>query len=124
MLNIGRDDLRQDFGVQQAGQIAAKQLGVKTTITSRMLDIPRSHLPWWARIWEGTSGDRVVDALGKDRGGVRALVVPNWVVKQKVIQRPAVVESIAKIKARLKELGLRLGGESVEDFLKRKNNQN
>jgi len=41
--------------------------------------IPRSHLPFFARFWEGTSGDRVVPCLGEARFHHFLVSVPGWV---------------------------------------------
>lgn len=120
VINIQRGENNSD-GIKEAGLEAQDILGLKRTeISGNMKDIPRSHLTWWSRVWEGTSGDRVVDALGKHRGGVRALVAPTWVVKQKVQVSLAVRKSIEKIEQTLENLGLRKGKERLPDFLSRK----
>jgi hypothetical protein len=52
-------------------------------------NIPRSHLYFTSRWWEGTSGDRVLTALDPElRGKVFASVVPTWASRQK-FQMPA-----------------------------------
>ena len=49
-----------------------------------MSDIPRSHLSFFARIWEGTSGDRVITSRGTNYKGLAfAIVVPEWAYNQK-----------------------------------------
>lgn len=108
VVNIARSTEHPAAGIKEAGG------------EGKMVDIPRSHLPWWSRIWEGTSGDRVIDATGKLKGGVRALVSPNWVSRQKVIASPNVAKSIEAIKSEMEQAGIRLGNEPIEDFLKRK----
>lgn len=122
VVNIQRDGMKPESGIVEAGN-AAKRLVkslAKANVGGQMSDIPRSHLPWWARIWEGTGGDHVVDALGKLRGGVRALVTPNWVVRQKVRPSPKVAESIRKLKSMMTDSGVRLGGEKISDFIERR----
>lgn len=119
VINIRRGENNSD-GIQEAGREAQKALGLRGEISGNMKDIPRSHLTWWSRVWEGTSGDRVIDATGKHRGGVRALVAPTWVVKQRVQLSPAVEKSIRAIEETLENLGLRTGKERLSDFLSRK----
>lgn len=47
-------------------------------------NIPRSHLFYNARWWEGTSGDRVITSTDpKMRGKAFAMVAPDWAWKQK-----------------------------------------
>jgi hypothetical protein len=120
VLNVQRNRMEPQDGIQAAGEVGFKLLGRRGSFRAKQEDIPRSHLPWWARIWEGTSGDRVFDALGKDRGGVRALVAPDWVAKQDVRPSPKVLQSIRNLKAQLEENGIRLENERIGDFLRRK----
>lgn len=123
VINVQRDGMKADSGIADAAAEAKRQIkGIKAKgeIVAHMSDLPRSHLPWWARSWEGTSGDLVIDSLGKARGGVRALITPNWVVRQKVIPSDRVKESIAALQAELEKAGLRAGRESVQDFLQRR----
>lgn len=115
VVNIERKGMDPASGIADAGTALGKK------VSAKMADLPRSHLPWWARIWEGTSGDRVIDATGKARGGVRALVAPDWVAKQKVQALPAVTQSIAAIRAELDRNNIRLDSESIQSFLRRKN---
>jgi hypothetical protein len=90
-------------------------------LKARAMDIPRSHLPWWARLWEGTGGgDSVIEALGSFRGGVRAVVTPNWVARQKVEPSEDVKRSIARIRAVFEANGIRMDREPLPGFLERK----
>lgn len=121
VIDIHRDPNDLSAGLVEAGREAQKQIVglADVKISGKMVDIPRAHLPWWSRIWEGTSGDRVFDATGKARGGVRALVAPDWVVNQQVKASPRVARSISKIKAFAEESNIRLN-ESVKEFLVRR----
>ncbi|MBK9293868.1 MAG: hypothetical protein IPM57_05400 [Oligoflexia bacterium] len=103
----------------QRGNLASHGM-IEAGGSGKMADIPRSHLAWWSRIWEGTSGDRVIDAVGKMRGGVRALVTPNWVARQRVLPSPRVKKSINALKAELEKNGLRSDREDIRDFLSRR----
>lgn len=122
IVNIQRDANDLSAGIPQAGE-DAKRLGIaarNTKISAKMADIPRSHLTWWSRIWEGTGGDTTINTLGKGRGKVFAMITPNWVVRQKVIPLSATVESIKKLRQFLTEQGVRIGKESMKSFLERK----
>ncbi len=124
VIDIQRQGMDPASGIKEAGELLKKNVkSLKNiNITGKAQDIPRSHLTWWSRIWEGTGGvDSVIDAEGKAKGGVRALVAPNWVARQKVIPSARVVESIRKIKELLENLNIRLGKEPIEKFLTRKN---
>lgn len=121
VININRDGMNPASGIVEAGREASPQ----SRVTGQMMDISRSHFPFWARIWEGTSGDRVIDAQGKNRGRVRALIVPNWVVRQRMNPLRQVTESIRKLVENLKNLGLRVPAEqSIRDFYQNKGNLN
>ena len=85
-----------------------------------MANIPRTHLTFYARLWEGTSGDRVLNAGGqKFKGQVFAVVVPNWCTQQKRTLDASTSKDVEALQKRLVEGGLRLPGEKVTDFLKR-----
>ncbi len=122
VVNIQRKGMDPASGIKEAGLALKenfKQLK-NSTISGKMLDIPRSHLTWWSRLWEGTSGDRVIDATGKHRGGVRALVAPTWVVRQKVKPLPAVTKSIEKLKELFERMKIRFDSEPIDKFIERK----
>jgi hypothetical protein len=125
VVNIRRSGMDPRSGIIEAGHDAQSLLKkpAKDVIKGKMADLPRSHLPWWARTWEGTSGDLVIDATGKARGGVRALVTPNWVARQKVIPSKSVTKSIGAIESLLEKAGIRIASEDVRSFLKRKSIQ-
>ncbi len=57
-------------------------------ISGKMRDIPRSHLCYVSRVWEGTSGDRVITSNDpKYIGKAFAEVIPHWAANQKNIFR-------------------------------------
>jgi len=57
----------------------------------KMKDIPRSHLCYVARIWEGTGGDRVITSTDPKYAGIAfAEVVPDWAARQQKIHRTRV----------------------------------
>ncbi len=113
VVSIQREGMDPASGIIKAGQ----EVNPKAKFSGSMRDISRAHLPWWARIWEGTSGDRVIDAKGKYRGGVRALVAPDWVVKQVVTPSPLVAKSISLLRKLMESLGLRIETQSIPDYL-------
>lgn len=119
VINIDREGMDVKSGIARAASDSQSRLGwgKGKTITAQMKDIPRVHLTWWSRAWEGTGGDHVIDALGKHRGGTRALITPNWVARQKIRPLPTVTRSIEAIKKTLKTSGLRVGGQALGQFL-------
>lgn len=122
VVNIERVGMDPKSGILDAGETAKKKISAFSgkEIKGKMVDIPRSHLPWWARTWEGTSGDLVIDATGKQKGGVRALVAPDWVAKQDVRPSKEVVASINALKQELDAAGIRIENEPIESFLARR----
>lgn len=121
VIDISRDGMVADSGIAEAGA-AVKALDKsfsKARISAKMKDIPRGHLTWWSRSWEGTSGDLVIDASGKASGKVKAIVTPDWVVEQKVHITAREQASIDKLRKDMEEAGLKLGSESFSNFFER-----
>ena len=114
---------REGQGNGSGIRAAVKSMAVSVRYRARMSNIPRSHLTYYARAWEGTSGDRVLDS--KDRTSDRyqglafQVVVPNWVVKQKHTLDPIDQKAVDKMKAKLRRGGFSLPYESIPDFLER-----
>lgn len=118
---INRDGLDPKSGLEEAAQ-SLQKLGGKfanAPFSLKMKDIPRGHLPWWSRTWEGTSGDLVLDASGQSSGKVRALLTPDWVVKQKIIPTEDERVSIEKLRNKMIEAGLKVGSETFQSFFDR-----
>jgi len=122
VVNIRRESMVASSGIKAAGEAirALDKKWASAKINVQRADIPRTHLTFWSRIWEGTSGDRVLDAQGKHRGGVRAVIAPDWVAKQKVPILAKTKQSIEKMLALLEKLGLRADREPIQKFIERK----
>ncbi len=122
VVNIQRKGSDAVSGIIEAGESIKKNFSEKASakISCKMLDIPRSHLSWASRIWEGTGGDHVINSLGKARGIVFALITPDWAAEQKVMALDITIRSINAIKKFAEKLGIRLDRESLPEFLKRK----
>lgn len=118
---IHRKGLANSSGIAQAMQI----LNV-SDYNAQMRNIPRTHLTYYARAWEGTSGDRVLDS--KDRRSDRyqglafQVVVPNWVVGQKHKLDKASQKAVKKMKDKLYQGGFPMPDEEIPDFLERISN--
>lgn len=95
----------------------SRELGV--SLSGRMSNIPRSHLSFYARIWEGTSGDRVLNATDKYRGFAFAEVAPAWAINQKLELIGEESEEAKLLIDKLEKNGLPLPGEKVPHYLKR-----
>ncbi len=89
----------------------------RTEFSLKKADIPRGHLTYWSRIWEGTGGDSVVDAQAMFRGGARAVVVPNWVLSQEVAPLAATKTSIKALSDELITQRLRPTKQDIVEFL-------
>ena len=116
---IHRAGLRNSSGISQAMQ----SLGFPDNYQARMSNIPRTHLTYYARAWEGTSGDRVLDSQDRSskryKGLAFQMVVPNWVIEQKHTLDAATQKAVERIKAKLRKGGFPMPDETIPDFLER-----
>lgn len=110
----------EDYGIIPGGQSIAKELGSTAKVTGKMRDIPRNHLPYRTRVWEGRGGDHIFTSNDKYKGQAFASVVPEYATNQKVTLPPHVQEMVNKQIKQLQDYGLRLPGESIPDFLARR----
>lgn len=122
VINIYRGGMDPASGILEAGN-EVKELFPKefkrARITGKMHDIPRSHLPWWARIWEGTSGDLVVEATGRDAGKVKVVVTPDWVVAQQLKPTEREVASAKAMRMKMIGAGIKVGSETFPEYFAR-----
>lgn len=104
-------------GNHSADMIAVGSLiGVKPS--GKMSNIPRSHLTFYARTWEGTSGDRVIASNDKFRGMAFAEVAPAWAYEQKNISVNKFDES-DELLDKLNHYKLPMPKEDIPQYLKR-----
>lgn len=122
VINTYRAENGQSSGIKRAGEAIKETLSAyaDATITGAIANIPRSHLSFYARTWEGTSGDRVITSKGKKYEGIAfAEVVPSWAYNQRVDlddKSSSEVEDLIQI---LRENDLPLPYESVPKYLER-----
>jgi len=95
-------------------------LGVRADRASlKRMNIPRTHLPYYSRIWEGTSGDCVL-ASGGDLAGIAfAEVAPKWAWSQDFALTDEEEPKVKKLISKLKDGKLPLPLEKIRDFLRR-----
>lgn len=104
---------------------AAKELNNKEIIKNdvdyvQMANIPRSHLTFYSRVWEGTSGDRVITSRGKKYEGIAfAEVVPEWAYRQDWEDLSKSSYDVSALIRQLREFGLPLPGERVSRYFER-----
>lgn len=115
------DPTKKDAGIADAlADIKKVQGFANATFSGKMVDIPRTHLSYYARVWEGTSGDRVITSADpKYRGVAFAEVAPQWAYGQKYQMPQADQQGTDGLIAKEDQLQLRHGGESVPDYMKR-----
>ncbi len=119
VINIPRGEKESD-GIKAAGTKARLIPEFKSaSISQKMAAIPASQLPWNSRGWEGNGGGHVVDAQGKFRGRVYAIVTPDYVARQKINPMPTTMTSVENTKMILDQYGVRRASENILDFLKR-----
>jgi len=86
-----------------------------------MENIPRSHLTFYSRVWEGTSGDRVITSRGKKYEGIAfAEVVPKWAYDQDWSDLSKDSFDISELLRLLRVYKLPMPGESIPQFLERR----
>lgn len=115
------------YGIVAAGKKLSKKRVFRSVssddITGDRADIPREHLTWIARVWEGTSGDRVITASDKANSGMAfAIVAPDWARKNKVHFTESSRKDLVSMLTRLATAGEPFPGESLTSFVKRRSN--
>jgi hypothetical protein len=122
IVNIDRDGMDARSGIAEAGE-AVKEMDrsfKKARISAAMKDIPRGHLPWWARNWEGRGGDLVLEASGKGAGKVKVIVTPDYVVEQEVRATERELTSIGKLRKKMEDALLKIGSEMFTKYFERR----
>ncbi|MES2769299.1 MAG: hypothetical protein V4596_09140 [Bdellovibrionota bacterium] len=114
---------KADSGFKEAGLKIAqrKAFANASEISGARVDIPREHLTWIARVWEGTSGDRVITADDKEnKGKAFAIVAPNWARFAEVHFTKEEQATISELVNRLTLSGEPLPGEKISDYVERR----
>ena len=80
--------------------------------------IPRTHLGFFSRVWEGTSGTHVYDTTtAKSQGVAYAVVAPEWAYTQRGVEQSAAErEAVQSMKDKLKKYNLPVGKKFSRDF--------
>ncbi len=92
----------------------------KTAYDGKKLSIPRLHLSYYARTWEGTSGDRVISADGAAKGVAFAEVAPKWAYIQKFALKGDDLKSCKALHKKLVDAKVRLNfKESIPAYYDR-----
>lgn len=89
VVNIRRTGIDDGSGITEAqNDINSLKIFKKVSGKVEMANIPRSHLGFMSRIWEGTSGTRVFNTTHPSKNGIGfAVVVPSWVYQQKNVKQ-------------------------------------
>lgn len=122
-ISIKRVGTENNSGIKEAAaEISKLKKFNNFTAKAQMANIPRSHLGFFSRVWEGTSGTRVLDSSSPaDAGTAFAIIVPSWVYTQKnVVQDKDERDGINTLKDNLELNGLPREDETFIDFLKRR----
>lgn len=120
VVSIQRGD-QKDSGIVEALEAIKHVAGFEqASFSGKMADIPRSHLSYYARVWEGTSGDRVITAKDSRYMGVAfAEVAPEWSYAQKYQMVDSDIQGCAALIQTELTNKTRLGGESIADYYQR-----
>ena len=121
IVNIERSGLANSSGINEAlSKIRSVNGFAQAKFSGKMTDIPRSHLPYYARTWEGTSGDRVIGSLDpKYAGKAYAFVAPKWAYQQKYSMPDSQINGCEKLFQKSLRAKIRLGGEPVPKMIER-----
>lgn len=113
-------------GIKRSEKALRSRLKLGSTfngLSGQRADIPREHLTWIARVWEGTSGDRVITAEPTDKanfGKAFAIVAPKWAISNIVYFGRKTREQIESLTTKLVEAGEPQPRESLSDFVTRR----
>jgi hypothetical protein len=121
VINLTRRENSMTYGFEAAAKKISKFKGYKgVEVSGAMANIPRSHLSFYARTWEGTSGDRVINGQGKHAGMAFAEVAPAWAFEQKTEIKDETEMEIDLLINKLIEGGFPLPGEKIQNFIERR----
>jgi hypothetical protein len=118
LVAIQRNGDSPDAGLAEAGAAIRALPGFENANFSlTMRPIPRSHLTYYARNWEGTSGDRVITSDDpKYKGVAFAEVAPKWAFTQKYLMTAADMEGCVALLSQVGQQRVRLGEEKVPSY--------
>jgi len=121
LVRVSKTGLDNNSGLKEAAaEISKIELFKEMKFRDVMANLPRTHLGFMARVWEGTSGTRVFDAISPlDKGVGFAIVAPEWAYKQKPVQDAFEKASIERLKESRDQKKIILPGELYLDFIKR-----
>lgn len=122
VISIQRQGQADSSGIADAVAAIKQVPGFSAaTFNGKQADIPRSHLSFYARTWEGTSGDRAITAEDQRYAGAAfAFVAPEWAYRQRYPMPPSEIESCEQLFKKEMNGKVRIGGEKVPDFIRRR----
>lgn len=122
VINVKRSVGSQSYGFKDAVKEIAQLEGYEGVYaSSEIANIPRSHLSFYSRVWEGTSGDRVITSAGTEFKGIAfAEVVPSWAYKQNIPLTEDASGGVDEMVEELRVNGLPLPYESIPRYLERR----
>jgi len=121
VINIARGAPDDASGIAEALAAIKNVAGFsEARFNGKMSDIPRSHLTYYARVWEGTSGDRVITTTdARYAGKAFAFNAPRWAYKQRYAMPPSEIEGCEKLHAKVAAGKVRIGREKIPAMLRR-----
>ena len=120
-MSLYRDKVKQTLDLTRIKRSRKlKKAFGNVKFSGKIANIPRSHLSFYSRVWEGTSGDRVITSEGKQYKGLAfAEVVPEWAYKQQLNLDEKGTNGVEDLLQLLRDEGLPLPYESVPRYLRR-----
>lgn len=120
-MSLYRDKVKQTLDIKRIKRSRnLRKVFGKVELSGKIANIPRSHLSFYSRVWEGTSGDRVITSEGKEYKGLAfAEVVPAWAYEQELQLDEKGSDGVEELLQLFRDEGLPLPYESVPRFLRR-----
>lgn len=125
IVNIDRLGVGNSSGIKAAAE-EIRKISKYRNLNAKleMANIPRSHLPFVAKTWWGTSGDRVLNATNqKFKGKAFAIIVPKWASSQKPALNDIEQKNVAIQNEKLKAAKLPILKETAQNFYTRRNQE-
>jgi hypothetical protein len=124
VFTITRTGTDNSSGIADAAKLIAEKMPDFKTVkySNKMANIPRSHLGFFSRVWEGVGGTHVfLSTVPMYRDEAFAVVAPDWAFKQKAPQSAEEVEGVNKLLKKLDDNKIIRPREAYPDYLNRMN---
>ncbi len=122
VVSIQRQGSDNNSGIAEAAAAIKANIPGQSGLNFRgkMASLPRSHMGFFSRVWEGTSGTHVLlstDPMFRDEAF--AVVAPEWAFKQKPAQSQKEIDGVNTLLKKLDDNQILRPNEPYPDYLQR-----